>query len=60
MKVVFGSIELLKLPATHWRPTAVMFPYEFFEVAGTAMEKNLNKFQIFFHVYGGSPVGRWR
>ena len=34
-------IKLLKLPATHRRPTAVMFPYEFLEVTGNAMEKSL-------------------
>ena len=46
------------MPATHRRPSAVMFPYKFLEVAGTATEKKLNKFQLFVDVCGGSPVGR--
>ena len=36
----------------------VMFPYKFLEVAGTAMDKKLNKFQLFFYVCVGLPVGR--
>ena len=57
MEVIFSSIEAnqLKLPAIHRRPTTVMFPYTFLEAAGTAMEKELNKFQLFFDVCGGSP-----
>ena len=55
--VVLKPIKLLKLPATHRRPTAVMFPYKFLEVSGTAMEKKLNKFQLFFDICGRSPVG---
>ena len=56
--VVLKPIKLLKLSATHRWPTTVMFPYKFLEVAGTAIEKKLNKFKLFFDVCSGSPVGR--
>ena len=58
--VVLMSVELLKLLATHWWPIAVMFQYKYLEFTGIAMEKKLNKFQLFFHVCGGSPVGHWQ
>ena len=51
-------IKLLKLPATHRQPTAVMFPYEFLEVTGNAMEKKFNKSQLFFDVCGGRQL-KW-
>ena len=53
--VVLKSIKHLKPPATHRRLIAVMFIYKFLEVAGTAMEKKLNKYQLFFGVWGGLP-----
>jgi len=43
MKVVFSSIaaiKLLKLLVTQWQSTAIMFPYKFLKVTGTAMEKS--------------------
>jgi len=45
-QVVLKPIKLLKLPATHRRPTAVMFPYKFLEVAGTTMEKSWTSFNF--------------
>ena len=59
MKVFLNSNEVNQPSETAsdpLQPISVMFPYTFLEVAGTTMEKKLNKFQFFFDVCSGSPA----
>ena len=49
MKFIFSSIEANQTSETADNPPAtyaIMFPYKFLVVAGTAMEEKLNKVQL--------------
>ena len=60
MNVIPSSIEANQTSGTtgNLLPITVIFPYTLLKVTGSAMEKKLNKFHLFFDVCGGLPLGK--